>query len=497
MTATKTRHPKTTSTPRLSEAARHLVIPEGIVTSTWPRVEARLATVGYRFDLWQQGLGSVALGCRADGLYAATVGGVGASIPRQVGKTYTVGGLVVGLCLEFSGSRWAWTSHHNRTNTNTFRALQSIVRRKAFRPHIEAIREANGEQEIRFKNGSVIFFGARAQGFGRGMEEMDGLVLDEAQILDLKALEDMVPATNQAKHPHGALIFFIGTPPRPTDPGEAFTAKRTAALSGATKDHVWVEFGADPDAALDDQDQWRKANPSFPHRTPLASMLRMRENIPDDDSWRREALGIWPELDGDEGWEVWPRESWEACASDVSASASNWLTGPVTLSLEVTPDRSRCALGVSGDTASGRVGIDLAASQPGVGWSVDALVAICRDRDVSRIVVDPKGPAGSFVEPLGEALSEAGLKVPVEEITFEEFKRTTGDAYDAVVAGEVEHRSRPELDLSVARATRRKTEVWLIERRTNVAAEINAVVLARWGHLQGAPAVQDFAVVFT
>lgn len=89
------------------------------------------------------------------------------------------------------------------------------------------------------------------------------------------------------------------------------------------------------------------------------------------------------------------------------------------------------------------------------------------------------------------------MKVPVEEITFEEFKRTTGDAYDAVVAGEVEHRSRPELDLSVARATRRKTEVWLIERRTNVAAEINAVVLARWGHLQGAPAVQDFAVVFT
>ena len=34
------------STPRLSEAARHVVIPKGIVTTSWPRVEAKLLEIG-------------------------------------------------------------------------------------------------------------------------------------------------------------------------------------------------------------------------------------------------------------------------------------------------------------------------------------------------------------------------------------------------------------------------------------------------------------------
>lgn len=483
--------PKTTSTPRLSEAARHLVVPDGIVTSVWPRVQRRLRSVGVEFDLWQQGFASAALGCREDGWYAASIGGVVASIPRQVGKTFTVGNLLIGLAAEFPGLKIVWTSHHNRTTTNTFRSMQGMVTRKRMRALLapNGIRVANGEQEIRFANGSIIMFGAREQGFGRGIDAIDIEVFDEAQILSLKALEDMVPATNQAKHEHGALIFFIGTPPRPTDNGEAFAVKRADAIKGEASDQMYVEFSADPDARLDDREQWAKANPSYPHRTPLQSMLRMRRNMPDDDSWRREALGIWDDIDVDApGWMVWPEDAWAACATtDPDPHTGGWLTGPVTLSLEITPDRSRCAIGVAGDSREGKVGIDLAASESGVGWAVSVLLDACVKRDVARIVVDPKGPAGSLIEPLTTALAEAELDVPVEEISFEEFKRTTGDALDAVLAGDVVHRNRPELDASVARATKRASEVWLIERRTNVAAEINAVVLARWGHLKDEP----------
>jgi hypothetical protein len=275
-----------------------LVIPEGIVTSVFPRVQHRLAEVGVEFDPWQQGFGTVGLGCRADGKYAATIGGVVASIPRQVGKTYTVGGIHVGLCLEFPGFRAAWTSHHNRTTTNTFRSIQGLVKRQRIAPFIapNGIRTANGEQEIRFTNGSILMFGAREQGFGRGMDALDSEVFDEAQILNLKALEDMVPATNQARNPHGGLIWFIGTPPRPSDDGEAFTAKREQALSGRSKNIVYIELSAAPDSEPDDQSQYPIMNPSFPHRTPPEAMERMRENIPDDDSWNREARGIWPEV---------------------------------------------------------------------------------------------------------------------------------------------------------------------------------------------------------
>lgn len=284
----------TATTPRLSEVARHLVIPDGIVTSTFPRVQRRLHEVGVSFDRWQQGFGQTCLGCRSNGKYAASVGGVVASWPRQIGKTYTVGNIAIGLCLEFPGYRVIWTSHHNRTTTNTFRAMQAMVRNPKIWPHVEAIRTANGEQEIVFRNGSTIMFGAREQGFGRGMDRIDLIVFDEAQILGLKALEDMVPATNAARHPHGGLVIFIGTPPRPSDDGEAFTAKRAKALAGKTTDQFYCEISADPDTDPEDQSKFGTFNPSYPHRTSLDAMLRMIENIPDRESRRREMLGIWP-----------------------------------------------------------------------------------------------------------------------------------------------------------------------------------------------------------
>jgi hypothetical protein len=133
--------------------------------------------------------------------------------------------------------------------TRSGRCRGSPAARRCF-PHLahNGIRTANGEQEIRFRNGSVIMFGAREQGFGRGFDEVDVEVFDEAQILTEKALEDMVAATNQARHPHGALLFYMGTPPRPVDPGEAFTLKRTKALSGKSDDMLYVEMAADPDA---------------------------------------------------------------------------------------------------------------------------------------------------------------------------------------------------------------------------------------------------------
>src|SRR5690554_7740651 len=89
-----------------------------------------------------------------------------------------------------------------------------------------------------------------------------------------------------------ALPLFMGTPPTPTDPSEAFRRMRSDALSGESDDILWIEFGADDDADADDREQWAKANPSFPHRTPETSMLRLRRKLTTD-SWMREGIGVW------------------------------------------------------------------------------------------------------------------------------------------------------------------------------------------------------------
>ena len=121
------------SDPKLSEVARHIVIPAGIVTTAWPRVVAKCAELGVTFDEWQHGLGTIALGKRKDGKYAATVGGVVLSIPRQVGKTFFVGMLVIALCLLHPRLTVLWSAHRTRTTSKTFGTMKGITSRKKTR----------------------------------------------------------------------------------------------------------------------------------------------------------------------------------------------------------------------------------------------------------------------------------------------------------------------------------------------------------------------------
>ena len=210
------------SDPKLSEVARHIVMPSGIVTSMFPKVNKRAKACGIRYDRWQQGLLTLILGRRKDGTFAASVGGVVLSICRQTGKTFTVSSLVVILCTLIPNLTVIWTAHHNRTNSNTFDHVRTLVRNPALIGYLDhsgrtdGVRGGNGMQEITFANGSKILFGARAQGFARGNDAVDIIVFDEAQILTEQAISDMVPATNTSPN---ALVLYIGTPPRPTDPG--------------------------------------------------------------------------------------------------------------------------------------------------------------------------------------------------------------------------------------------------------------------------------------
>lgn len=458
------------SPARLSEAARHVVIPDGIVTTGWPAVQAKAAELGIEYDPWQQGAGRVALGKRADGKYAATVGGIALSIPRQVGKTFWVGSMLVVLCVLFPGMKVLWTAHRTRTATNTFQSMQGMTKRKKIAPHMLDPRTANGEQEIRFRNGSRIMFGAREQGFGRGFDEVDVEVFDEAQILTEKALDDMVPATNQARHPHGALLFFIGTPPRPVDPGEAFTGRRARALEGKTRDAVYIEFSADPDADPDDEAQWRKANPSYPHRTPLESMQRMRENLGSDDAWMREALGVWDAI-GDA--QVIPATAWRE-AADVASVAVDRLA----LGIDVAPDRSMASVSLAGAREDGRWHVELDEQRHGVGWLLDWVVRRCERNDIRAVAIDAISPAAGLVE----ELEQRGVRVTL--LQTRQYAQACGAFYDGVIEAQLVHTDQPQVNVALAGASKRPLgDSWAWNRR-QATSDITPVVsgtLALWG----------------
>lgn len=454
------------STPRLSEVARHLVYPEGIVASGWPRIERRLADMAIRYDSWQEGAARLILGRTPEGRYAATVGGVTMSLPRQVGKTFTVGSLLVAMCIEYPGLRVVWTSHHLRTTTNTFRAMQGMVRRKKIAPFIRTIRVANGEQEITFTNGSIIMFGAREHGFGVGIDAIDVLVCDEAQRLQSKSLADMIPTTNVARHEHGALLFFIGTPPRPTDTGDEFAARRAKALAGKMSNGIYIELSADEDADLDDTTQWAKANASYPHRTPHESMLRLRENLTDDGDWRREALGIW---DDEKRMGVFSPGAWVSCGSTKKPPK------PAALGLALDADRVWLSLGACSSFPQPHLG-----SVRRVRLDVDRDKLLDQLAEIANrlhipVALDARGPASSLVE----EIEERG--VTVMRAGLEDYIKACADLYDAVEVRALSHGHYDDLDAAVAAAGWRKVgdrRVW--SRRSGDISMLEAATFALW-----------------
>ncbi|HEX6458794.1 MAG TPA: terminase family protein [Thermoleophilaceae bacterium] len=275
----------------LSEVARHVVAPAGIKSTGWPKVRDTCHRLGWFFDGWQDGAGRLILAKRSDGSYASDT--IMLSIPRQVGKTYLIACIIFALCLTNKDLTVIWTAHRKTTAAETFAQFDGMAKRPKVAAHVMQVLRGKGDEKILFKNGSRILFGARESGFGRGFTGVDVLVCDEGQIMTEAVMEDMAATQNVAPNP---LFFLMGTPPRPKDPGETFLLFRQEALDGESDATLYIETSADRGCDPMDREQWRKANPSFPHRTTERAMLRLRKKLKNDDSWNREALGIYDEL---------------------------------------------------------------------------------------------------------------------------------------------------------------------------------------------------------
>ena len=447
---------------RLSEVARHLVLPSGLTSTEWPSIQKRTRAMGVRFDQWQADIVRGALGKRADGKYAATVGGVVWSLPRQVGKTFTVGAMLFAYAIEHPGSLILWTAHHLQTAGETFRSMQSFAKRRGVAPYVETVYVGAGTWAVHFKNGSRILFGSRERGFGLGFAAVDVIVFDEAQRLRDQTRMDMVPATNRAHNPAGALLFYIGTPPRPDNDGDAFASLRAGALDG-DDDVFFVEMSADEDADPDDHEQWAKANPSFPRHTPVESMLRMRKHLGSDEAWMREALGIW---DAAQSNGVIPAQAW-ADREDVESVPVDAFT----LGLEVGPDLAWASVALAGRRADGAWHIALEADQHTVGkgaaWltpHVEALVAA--NPQIRGVVVDVGGPIKALLTERNKRWFLG--KVEVTPLKVAELGAGCSTLLSGIVAGDVLHLGQPQLTSAALAATKRAlgdSGMWVWHRK--------------------------------
>lgn len=442
---------------KLSEVSSQLRYPAGIAGSRWPAVRRTCAEkLGIGFDGWQDGIGGLILAVDGAGELVTTVGGVGMSLPRQVGKTWLLTGLVFGLCLNQPGLLVIWTSHHMKTSGETFLSMQTFTKRSKVKPHVEKVFLGSGDEEIRFTNGSRILFGARERGFGRGIAGVDVLIMDEGQILSERALQNMLATLNTSRL---GLHIYCGTPPKPEDNSEIFTRMRDEALAGLAKDLVWVECSADETADLDDVEQWAKANPSYPHRTPVQSVQRMRRKL-DPDGFRREGLGIWPLPDEAAfNMAVWAKlERREVEQPD-----------RVVLVVDVSPDRKWSCIGVAGEV-DGRT-LVMSMSVRGTTGVAEKVLELTQTHCVDEVAVT-SGQARALEPEL------TGLGVDYKRLSASDMAAAFAGFQHAVKDGAIIHTGQAELDVAVANVRTRRLssgETETVDRR-ELKADVSPVV---------------------
>jgi phage terminase large subunit-like protein len=445
------------------------------VASGWPAVRETCRSIGIEFDPWQADLNTCILAKDSSGMLAADT--VVMSIPRQVGKTFDVGAIVFAVCIANPGTTVVWTAHRFKVARETFDALRAMAKSPLLAPHIDydAITTGAGNETIPFRNGSRMVFAARERGTVRGFSKVRLLVLDEGQILTEQALADMAPTMNQAHDPQ---ILIMGTPPKPTDPSEVFSGLRARALAGESEGVLYVEFGAEPGSDLDDRVAWRRANPSFPKRTPERAVLRLRKLLSDDD-FAREALGIW-ETQSRHG--VVDADLWFGLR-DAGSQAD---TRSVVFAADIAPDRQSGSIALAGERPDGRVHVEVIVPETaGTAWMGPWLAERAK-RYRAAVVLDAGAPAGALIPELQKAGVEPVL------MTTRDVGQACGMFYDATLEDRLRHLDDPRLNTALAAGRKRDIGVnglWAWHRRdtstdlTQLVAATNAV----WGFLARRP----------
>ena len=352
--------------------------------------------------------------------------------------------------------------------------------------------QGTGQQMIEMRNGGTIWYRTRTGGGGRGVDDIDRLVVDEAQHATDEQLAAVSPTL--LANPNSQLNA-LGTAGL-AGMSRWWWSQRRRALSADPGSFGYVGHTAEqvhlgPDGAVvqprvnaGDRDLWRSCNPAVAsERGGGMAFLEEQFRRLGPDGFAREHLCVWdpPPVEAERSWLVWSESEWRACSA-APGPESGWLVGPVALAVEQPPSQELITVTAAGECRDGGVGVEVVAQGRGSAWLVRHLGEL-RGQGVEfgRVVVDPGGPGLSLIDPL----NEAGF--PVTEASAKDLMAACGRFHDAVLSQQVRHRDRPEMDAAVQGLTTRDVGGrWLPERRAGVdVSPISTAILAFFGHQLG------------
>jgi hypothetical protein len=420
-------------------------------------------------DPWQRLSVQLKLATRVDGRWAART--TGEEVPRQAGKgdaeeVVELWGLVQ------RAERILHTIHEAvLLATETHGRMLSLIeghadlRRKKARAW-----SGTGQQMIEMRNGGIIWYRTRTGGGGRGVDEVDRVVIDEAQHAEPAHIEATSPTQLTSVNPQTNVMGTGGLPGRSAwwwsvrkralsaDPGEfaylGFTAERLTLVD----DHVVAER---PDVSTVQQFMAlvREVHPVLPRRPDLVGFFEEEYRKLGAEGASREYLLVWePEPSSETSSEI-PR--WHELADPPnpkrdypgSQVASNAQWALVVSPLELGPQWA--SFGLAGRRADGRFHVEALDHRAGTWWVKERAKQIYADKQIP-LRMRATGPENGLIK----QLREAGIEV--EEVSANDASQAFGafiaaTTFDDEGQPQLHHLDDPDLNKAVKHAKRRST----------------------------------------
>lgn len=417
------------------------------VSSTGQEAIELAALAGVIADPWQEHVIHRALGEKPDGQWASFE--VGLEVPRQNGK----GGVLeiralAGLFL--LGERLIIHSAHEfATADEALERMADIIEGcPDLSRRVKTIKRSHGQEGVYLKNGQRLRYKTRTKGGARGFSA-DCVILDEAMYVPETFLGALMPTLSARPNPQ---LWYTGSAVDDShmEHGVVFSRLRQRALKG--EDPAMAYFGwspafdrpedVSPEVAVDPE-VWAQANPAMGIRIPPEHIAKEHRSM-DPRTFAVERLGVgsWPRVDDEAG--VIPLDEWDALMDGKSQ-----IVGPISLSFDVTPDRSYACIAAAGRRKDGLPHVEVIEHARGTKWVPDRLVELVEKHDVSGVVYGARAPAASLLTDIENA------GVDVEPISAAEHAEGCGQFFDLVDQEQLRHIGQRMLRAAIKGAVQR------------------------------------------
>jgi hypothetical protein len=365
------------------------------------------------------------------------------TVPRQSGKTTLMLAAMVHRALGFSYRNqityWAQTRMAARKKWEDEHLF--ILDRSPLKP-LYTVRKTNGQEAIKWANGSLHGIEANTDSAGHG-PTLDLGMLDEAfRQIDNRVEQAAKPSMITRPEPQFWIVSTAGNADS-TFLWSKVELGRSVIDMGRDSTIACFEWSAADDLDPLDPDTWWSCMPALGHTVTVDNVQADADSMPLGE-FERAYLNRWSALRRDP---VIPTADWtgDATKGEGCYDPNSKLSGRPSFAYDVNPDRSWGAIAAS-DGRHHEV-ID---HRPGTGWIAGRLAELKDRHKPKAVATEVAAPGGSLIPEIRER------GVDITEMSGRDAAAALGQFYDAAIDHSMRHIGQPELDQALTGAAIRR-----------------------------------------